>query len=90
MEAERVVIPGSLWGTETKRIVQSGAEEKIAWTGGEAGATPRDPGGADPDASGIASGKGWIASGIATVAVSRIAWTGEESSRTGSTIAWIG
>jgi hypothetical protein len=56
-------------------MVQSGAEEKIAWTGGEAGPTP-----GDRETGGIASRKGWIASGIATAAVSSIAWTGKESS----------
>ena len=68
-------------------MVQSGAEEKIAWIGGETGATQ---GGAGREAGGIASTKGWIASGIATAAVSRIASTGRESSPRGSTIDWIG
>jgi hypothetical protein len=71
-------------------MVQSGAEEKIAWTGGEAGPTPRDPGGVDREAGGIASRREWIASGIATAAVSSIASTDRESSQRGSTIAWIG
>ena len=90
MEAEGVVIPVSLQGTETQRMVQSGAEEKVAWIGGETGATLRDPGGADREADGIASREGWTASGIATAAVSSIASTVRESSRTGSTSAWIG
>ena len=85
-----MVIPVSLWGTERQRMVQSGAEEKVAWIGGETGPTPKDPGGVDPEAGGIASRKGWTASGIATAAVSSIASTDRESSRTGSTIDWIG
>ena len=87
---KRVVIPVSLRGTERQRMVQSGAEEKVAWIGGETGPTPREPGGVDPEAGGIASRKGWTASGIATAAVSSIASTDGESSRTGSTLAWIG
>jgi hypothetical protein len=74
---------------DTADIAVSGAEEKIAWIGGEAG--PRNPGGADREAGGIASTKGWTASGIATAAVSRIASTGRERSPSlGSVIAWIG
>ena len=87
---KRVVIPVSLRGTETQQMVQSGAEEKVAWIGGETGPTPRDPGGVDPEAGGIASKKGWTASGIATAAASSIASTVRESSQRGSTIAWIG
>jgi hypothetical protein len=89
-EAEEGGYPFVLRGTETQRMVQSGAEEKVAWIGGETGPTPRDPGGVGPEAGGIASKKGWTASGIATAAASSIASTVRESSQRGSTIAWIG
>jgi hypothetical protein len=71
-------------------MVQSGAEEKVAWIGGEIGPTLMDPGGVGPEAGGIATRKGWTASGIATAAVSSIASTDRENSQRGSTIDWIG